>query len=568
MRPQPSYLLMRVGLTPLIVCFVGLVGRADSNVSFHYAYFKTHQPLTLDMSRIAVFADDDSGLTEYARRLGQAVDAVAPLPIGGGYVVAADAGVRSAADIRAQVERLGRTDGTRFAAPVFYDQAGYALIPTADVLVGMESGTDRQAARILLERHVSSADRVEVWPALPNGMRIRCGTRSGFESLALANLLAELPEVRFAQPDMVSTSTSTGVPNDPLFGDQWGLDNTGQSGGVVDIDMDLPEAYEYTAGDGSIVIAILDNGIQLDHPDIGVITGADFSGTGTAGGPGNECDNHGTLLAGTIRAIADNGIGVAGVAPQCTLVSVKYGVSTVPCNGFGTFLTSWLVNAIAWCAPNGVRITNNSNGMSQQPAVTSAYQSSYAGGVMHFASSGNNSSPVISYPASLPTVVAVGAVDRTGERAWFSNYGSALALVAPGVEVVTTDRSGADGEAPGDYHTVEGTSFAAPYAAAVAGMVLSVDPSLSPAEVEVILRTTAKDLGTAGYDILYGDGLVQAQAAVEAAGARLPTVTFVECLSGPGNASPPASCSDLQFDLCDFDADQDVDLRDFGVYTR
>jgi len=215
-----------------------------------------------------------------------------------------------------------------------------------------------------------------------------------------------------------------------------------------------------------------------------------------------------------------------------------------------------------------VHVTNNSNALNVQAAVTTAYQNAYNAGVVHFASSGNFSSPIVSYPANLATVIAVGGIDRNGARAWFSNYGNGMALVAPGIDIATTDRSGSDGQDAGDYDTTEGTSFSSPYAAGVAGLVLSVDPTLTPAEVESILRTTALDLGPNGYDVEFGDGLVQAQAAVEAAGARLPSTTFADCLGGPLVSTPPIPCSSIQFDLCDFDDDADVDLRDFSHYTN
>ncbi|MCB9849817.1 MAG: S8 family serine peptidase [Phycisphaerales bacterium] len=536
--------------------------------SFHYSYFKEHIALELDTTRVAIFADAQVDAGQRAARFHVPADEVVALPIPGAFVASLAEASRSVDGVHSRVAALLQDESVSLAAPVFLDAYGEPMIVSRNVLVGFDAEMDPTTSRAILRAHLQANDRVERWTSLAHAYRVHCATRDGFEVLALANRLAELPEVSFAEPDMLATARATEIPNDPMFGDQWALHNTGQSGGTADIDMDIPEAREYTTGDSGILIAVLDNGMQLNHPDLGTVTGVDFTGSGTAGGPGNACDNHATLIAGTIRAIANNSIGVVGVAPNCTLVSVKYGVSTVPCNGNGTYMTSWLVDAIDWCANNGVRITNNSNGLSSQSSITSKYLETYNAGVVHFASSGNVASPIVSYPASLSSVIAVGAVDRTGTRAFFSNYGTGLALMAPGVAIPTTDRSGSDGQDPGDYDTVDGTSFAAPYAAAVAGLVLSVDPTLTPAEVESILRSTARDLGNPGYDTQYGDGLVQAQAAVEAAGARIPAGTFADCLAGPQVSTPPVSCSDMQFDLCDIDADNDVDLRDFSHYTK
>jgi subtilisin family serine protease len=563
LRPMASSL----GVLMLVLAGATAV-HADPAQPLGYRYFRKHVALDLDMARVAVLCGAEELPEEQYQRAGLAGAARTPLAIPRGSLALLDTPARSPADLRAVIGRMLQRVDDAFLAPVLIDAQGDPVVPTRTLLVGFDASVEDLAARQILVAQLPPEDQIERWPSLTNGYRVHCSTRNGFDVLELANRLADLDAIAFAQPDLLSSARALEIPSDPLFSEQWGLHNTGQSGGSADLDMNIPEAREYTTGDDAIVIAILDNGMQLDHPDIGPVSGVDFTGNGTAGGPGNECDNHATLLAGTIRSIANNAIGIAGVAPQCALVSVKYGVSTVPCNGNGTFLTSWLVDAIAWCQNNGVRITNNSNALNPQAAVTTKYQETHAGGVLHVASSGNFFSPLVSYPANLPTVVAVGAIDRTGARAAFSNYGTGLALMAPGVDIVTTDRTGTDGQVSGDYDIVEGTSFSAPYAAAVGGLVLAVNPALTPAEVEIIMRGTALDLGAPGYDTQYGDGLVRAQEAVVAAGARLPTPTFADCLAGPQTYAPPPACSDLQFELCDFDLDDDVDLRDFQQFTE
>lgn len=539
-------------------------GAADD---VYYTYFKQAIPLSLDGERVALFPAPGWSAAMHAQAVGLPTETIEPLPLGEAYLAPVSAGARSVGELRGRVADLAADAATAFVSPLLRDAQGEPVVITRDVLVGVDPALTPGEAAALLETLGGLDDVAAPWPSLPNAWRIRCAARDGFAVLDLANALARDSRIVFAEPDMLATARSTEIPNDPDYGAQWALYNTGQSGGAAGMDLQGPQSREYAAGAG-VVVAVLDNGMQLDHPDLGPVTGADLTGNGTAGAPGNVCDNHATLIGGTIRALENNGVGIAGAAPACALRSVRYGISTVPCNGNGSYQTSWLVDALAWCQNNGVRVTVNSNTLNPQSAVTSKYQETWNAGMIHFASSGNSFSPLVAYPANLATVVAVGAVDRTGARATFSNYGSGLALVAPGVEILTTDRSGADGQDAGDYDTVDGTSFAAPYAAAVAALVLGVDPALTPAQVEDILRSSARDLGPAGYDIQYGAGLVQAQAAVVSAGARLPASTLAACLNGPQTPTPPAGCSAMQFDLADEDGDGDVDLADFSRYAR
>jgi subtilisin family serine protease len=149
--------------------------------------------------------------------------------------------------------------------------------------------------------------------------------------------------------------------------------------------------------------------------------------------------------------------------------------------------------------------------------MTNAYVAARNAGVVNFASSGNSGNTSIGFPARSNGVVAVGASNRSGQKASFSSYGSKLAFVAAGQSIFTTDRTGSNGYGSGDYTTIDGTSFSSPYAAGVAALILSVNPSLSAAQVESIMQSTCRDIGTAGYDTLTGWGMLDANAAVRAA---------------------------------------------------
>lgn len=162
--------------------------------------------------------------------------------------------------------------------------------------------------------------------------------------------------------------------------------------------------------------------------------------------------------------------------------------------------------------------------------------------MVHFASSMNDGASTIGYPASISTVNAVGSIDPDGHRSSFSNFGTGLAFVAPGRNIETTDRTGADGYNNTDYHLISGTSFASPYAAGVAALVISMTPQLGALEIESILGSTAFDLGDPGYDTTFGRGLVQAHDAV------------IEAY----NQTPPGPC------LADITGDGVVNTADLG----
>jgi len=339
---------------------------------------------------------------------------------------------------------------------------------------------------------------------------------------AIASLKTN-PNIEFVEEDRLFTATRHEViPNDAGFSQCWGHRNIGQSGGLINFDMNTTNAWSITKGSPTIRILVFETGIQQDHPDINQQAGRDFT-TGAVngilgGGPTNECDNHGTSVAGCITGIINNSIGTVGVAPDCKVISAKVGTAVTPCSGSWQGQTSWTVNAINWGIANGVRVTNNSNDYgTASTAMTNAYAAARNAGVVNFASSGNSGNTNIGFPARSNGVIAVGASNRSGQKASFSSYGSKLAFVAAGQSIYTTDRTGSNGYGSGDYTIIDGTSFSSPYAAGVAALILSVNPSLSAAQVESIMQTTCRDIGTAGYDTLTGWGMLNADAAVRAA---------------------------------------------------
>lgn len=319
-------------------------------------------------------------------------------------------------------------------------------------------------------------------------------------------------------------------PNDPQYNDQWQYDNQGQTGGTVDADIDLPEAWQITAGDPSIVVAVIDTGVDFNHPDLqhaawlnlgedinndGQLTEADIDGIDNDGNsyiddfhgwdfrdndrdagpdfgnPGDRWDYHGTHVAGTIAAVNNNDIGVAGVAGGN---GTNPGVRIMALRGLGEY------DSFTYAAHMGARIASNSWGF-QSPgyydealATAIEYYNNYSfnglDGLVIFAA-GNNGSASSYFPGADPAVMAVAATDHNNDIADFSNTGNYVEIAAPGVGILSTSSSATE---PSDYIAINGTSMAAPHVSGVAALVMSEYPFLSGIQVRTILSRSADEI--------------------------------------------------------------------------
>ncbi len=367
---------------------------------------------------------------------------------------------------------------------------------------------------------------------------------SGLNALQIANALYETGLFEFSVPNFYRHNIL--CSNDSLYDQQWALKNTGQNGGITGIDIKIERAWEITEGDPTIRIAVVDEGVELNHPDLeaNLLTGYDATGNGTGGGPMFDQlegvkERHGTSCAGIIAAIKDNEIGISGVAPKCKILPVHASFKRASTD-------LWLSDGIKWAYKeeygNADVISNSWGGGSPSSAMENAIDSALLVGrggkgcVLVFASGNYDTIPVL-YPASRTDVIAVGAASPCGERKspsscdslyWGGNYGSALDVVAPGVLIPTTDLTGTDGYANGNY-TLDfgGTSAACPHVAGIAALILSREPNLTYSQVRQLIESTAQKTGgynyqsTAGrpngkwyYEMGYG--LVNAHAAVRA----------------------------------------------------
>src|SRR6266446_3658825 len=475
---------------------------ASGQDQIYYHYFKELRPLRLDTERVAILQARTAaaeGLGQALSRFGLAPQENHALPIAGWSLAGTPAASHSEAATRDLVSRMSGDRAFEFVAPVLAGDDGGPNIVTPDLLVGFEpSVTEQRAEAILAE--LNAGEIIQRRFGNMNGAyHLRTRLKSGLDVLALANKLAERSEVRFAEPDVIFTGHGDLIPNDPGFTNLWGMQNTAQFGGTLGLDMKGPQAWDITTGSSNIIVVILDVGVQTNHPDINQIPGTNFTSEASSdGGPVNACDNHGTTVAGCVSAAINNSLGTVGIAPGCRCTSARAFIANNSCDNSFTSQSSWTVNALAWAQSIGARVSNNSNNYGlgiQSSAIAAEYSFTRGMGMVHFAAAGNDGTNSIVYPASLPGVNAVAALNVGGALASFSNHGTGLAFSAPGQHIYTTDRTGVNGYDSGDYVFQNGTSLASPYAAGVAALVLSINPSLSATNAEQIMQQSSVDLG-------------------------------------------------------------------------
>src|SRR3989475_382983 len=315
------------------------------------------------------------------------------------------------------------------------------------------------------------------------------------------------PVVRAADPVSNFPVHAEFRPNDPYYIDQWGMQKIG-----------APNAWDVTLGSPSVVVAVVDTGVWWTHQDIqanmwvnpsdGTSHGYDF-----IDGDTNPMDNdpsgvyHGTGVAGVIAAIIDNGQDVAGTAQVKVMALRALGL-----NGQGSSLNT--SQAIRWAAQHGAKVINLSLGTNETfggpTDIQFAIDYAWSRGALVVAAAGNAGTGTLDYPARLPNVVSVAAIDETGLKASFSNYGLGLDLAAPGDRILTLDGNN-------QVHYLRGTSFAAPFVTGAAALLLSVDPALTNVELWNILNSTAvQPSGGPAYNTNYGWGVVNTWNAINA----------------------------------------------------
>ncbi|MBB5032539.1 Ig-like domain-containing protein [Prosthecobacter vanneervenii] len=351
--------------------------------------------------------------------------------------------------------------------------------------------------------------------------------------------------MQVVEPDYVVFASM--VPNDPSFSSLWGLNNNGQNGGVGDADIDAPEAWDVARGSAAVVVGIIDTGIDYTHPDLAANiwlnagevpdNGIDDDHNGyiddTRGWDFVSNDNdpaddhyHGTHCAGTIGAVGNNGIGVAGVCHNVRMMALKF----LSSGGGGS--TSDAIEAVLYATANHVTLTSNSwGGGGYSQTLKDAIDAAGAAGILFVAAAGNSSlntdvSP--SYPASYDSanIISVAASDNTDSLASFTNFGATTVdLAAPGVSIYSTSPGGG-------YRTLSGTSMACPHVAGSCALMKSARPTMGWLDIKNSLIANVDGVAGMNGKMVANGRLNLARALVIATGPYVTLATLQASDSG------------------------------------
>ena len=446
------------------------------------------------------------------------------------------------------IERLRRSPLLRYVTPLYL--RGETPVVVSDEFIAafrpsmehtaIDRFNEEQGVRIL-----------ESFDFAPNTFLLQVEDPAATPTLAMTRRYFESGMVEYAEPDLIEVKALKWVPNDPLYPFQWHLPR-----------VEAEAAWEITRGDPSVVVAVIDDGVDIDHEDFAsngkIVDGYDFLDGDPDPRPGDVEDNHGTAVAGVALANGDNGTGVTGMAPGCRLLPIRL-VGNAQTNSMEARAIRHAANQGAWVINNSWGPIDGSGPVPLPGIVRAAIDHAATRGrdgkgcVILFAAGNGNES--ISSPATLDgyasyhRVIAVAACNDQERRSAYSDFGPEVDLCAPSNDtapghraIFTTDRMGNDGYNPpgaGDppdpagaavnyTGTFGGTSSAAPLTAGVAALMLSIAPDLTREQVQYLLEATAVKIdadntnpvgryGADGHSQWYGYGRVHALDAVRGA---------------------------------------------------
>ncbi|MCC7431207.1 S8 family serine peptidase [bacterium] len=341
---------------------------------------------------------------------------------------------------------------------------------------------------------------------------------SKLSSLEVANQIFETEKVVYSLPDFIQTNWQDD-PNDPFFPNQWFLKNDGspaQFNGIPGVDLNVLQAWTISQGDSSVLVAIIDSGVDYTNPDLAgqTVQGYDFADNDSDPFPSSG-DAHGTSCSGIVVAKSNNGTGVSGVAPNCRVMPMRVSLTS---SSASTQTRALAIHAAADSGASVISCSWQTGGIFYQFLEDAIIYAKLTGrnglGCVLSWSSGNTDVGVLPWPKSMAQVMAVGGISMCDERKtatscdgenWGVTYGDSLDVSAPCVKIYTTDISGASGYSSGDYTaTFNGTSSACPQGAASAALVISVAPWLTSDEVQNVLEKScskpANYVFTNGYE--------------------------------------------------------------------
>jgi serine protease len=393
------------------------------------------------------------------------------------------------------------------AGPLLKDGEPYYEFERGEVLVKfsdkLSSWDITQACSAIPGIPVEHSDQLDFW-------RVRLS--EGTDEAKVIEQLRARDDVEWANFNYMARACFT--PNDTYYYLQWDLPR-----------MNLPQAWDLTRGSSSVVVAVCDQGFQFNHADwagVNIVSPYDFIQNDNNPQVVLD-DSHGEHVAGTIIAATDNHLGVAGVAPLCSLMPIR----VLDDSGRGNM--SQIANGISWATTHGADVLNLSLAIpvtgpptDPGPPLSTAITQAANASVVICAATGNDFQTYVAYPAAYSQCIAVGATGYDDAIAPYSNRGTAIDVVAPGgnLQQDLNHDGYEDGilstlrEASGDvYGMWQGTSMAAPHVSGLAALMLS--RGFAPYQVRTAMQQTAVDLGASGWDNVYGYGRVNAYAALQ-----------------------------------------------------
>ncbi len=436
-----------------------------------------------------------------------------------GHVVienAYDAGAATLASSEPGVVVQGASRSRPLAEP------GGPEYSASDFLASFRPGASDREIRAAIERHGYEVKRVIEGA----GIYIITVPR-GTDPARASEAFLKDPLVEHAQPNYVArvsqapAGRGARVPNDPYYSRQWALEA-----------MSLPYAWNETTGSSAVTVAVIDTGVQTNHPDLAaqLTPGRDFYYDSDYVA---DYHGHGTHVAGIIGAVTNNGIGIAGVNWNVRVMPLKAADNSTS----GYLDLSSIIEALRYAADRGAEVVSMSFQIGgattgEDLFMDQAIEYAYNRGVTMVAAAGNDGEPWVAYPARHPKVIAVGAVGADLVRTGWSNYGSAVDVVAPGAGILSTW--------PGStYANASGTSMATPHVSGLVALIIASGVR-GPEAVRNMLHETAMDLGAQGFDTEYGWGLVNAHAAATGS-----TITSMKAFAGEDDGTSLTPHSDM-----------------------